>query len=93
MRSDPTFCLLAGAPEINDPRAGETKLVGNACWASFAVWKSNAGVVCPPVTRMDATLERTLRRPETESKRDYGEVYINLAPQRCEVDKKQRGKA
>jgi hypothetical protein len=41
------FGLLAFAPEINNPAGGKTKLVAIACWASFAVWTSIAGISPP----------------------------------------------
>jgi hypothetical protein len=40
------FGLHAYAAEINNPERGNSKLVGIACWASFAVWTSIAGS-CP----------------------------------------------
>jgi hypothetical protein len=44
MRSDPTFSFITRAPESNIPATWKTNLEGNACWASFAVWKSIAGI-------------------------------------------------
>jgi hypothetical protein len=40
---NPTFCLPSRAHKSNYADPANANLVGIACWASFAVWKSNAG--------------------------------------------------
>jgi hypothetical protein len=51
-------------------------LAGNACWASFAVWKSNAGSA--KAIRSSGIAERIFRKPAVGT---FGEVYVKAARQ------------
>jgi hypothetical protein len=55
-RSEPIFCLLTAARESNNLRMANSNLAANACWASFAVWKSSAGNRVPAVPPLDSTI-------------------------------------